>query len=126
METKLSTSGKDNELISVKAEEILCALGRNPNTKGLNLEGAGVEYNKKGIIVDSRLRTSQRQIFACGDVIGHYLFTHMAGYQAGIIIRNAIFRLPAKVDYRVVPWATFTDPEDCQGRNDRRRGQGRS
>ena len=97
--------------MSVKAEEILCALGRVPNTRDLNLEAAGVEYNKKGIIVDSRLRTSKRHIFACGDVIGHYLFTHMAGYQAGIIIRNAIFRLPAKVDYSVVPWVTFTDPE---------------
>ena len=102
---------KNNELISVQAEEILCALGRVPNTKGLNLEAAGVEYNKKGIIVDGRLRTSKRHIFACGDIIGHYLFTHMAGYQAGIIIRNAIFRLPAKVDYSVVPWVTFTDPE---------------
>ena len=102
---------KNNESLSVKAEEILCALGRTPNTKGLNLEAAGIEYNKTGIIVDNRLRTSQKHIYACGDVIGHYLFTHMAGYQAGIIIRNAIFRLPAKVDYRVVPWATFTDPE---------------
>jgi dihydrolipoamide dehydrogenase len=102
---------KDNELQSVKAEKILCALGRVPNTTGLNLEAAGVEYNEKGIIVDHRLRTSKRHIYACGDVIGHFLFTHMAGYQAGIVIRNAIFRLPAKVDYRVVPWVTFTDPE---------------
>ncbi len=102
---------KDGKDMSVGAEEILCALGRVPNTGSLNLEAAGVEYNNKGIVVDNRLRTSQRHIYACGDVIGHYLFTHMAGYQAGIILRNAIFRLPAKVDYTVVPWVTFTDPE---------------
>ncbi len=102
---------KGEEKLSVEADEILCALGRTPNIRGLNLEAAGVEYDKKGIKVDRRLRTTQRHIYACGDVIGHYLFTHMAGYQAGVIIRNAIFRLPAKVDYSVVPWATFTDPE---------------
>ena len=98
--------------MSVGAEEILCALGRVPNTGSLNLEAAGVEYNNKGVVVDNRLRTSQRHIYACGDVIGHYLFhPHGGGYQAGIILRNALFRLPAKVDYSVVPWVTFTDPE---------------
>ncbi len=102
---------KDEMDMKVGAEEILCALGKVPNTMGLNLEAAGVEYSKKGIVVDNRLRTSQKHIYACGDVIGHYLFTHMASYQAGIILRNAIFRLPAKVDYTVVPWTTFTDPE---------------
>ena len=110
-EKKVVTYTKDGQTLSLEGEEIFCALGRVPHTAGLNLEAAGVEYNEKGIVVDRRLRTSQPHIYACGDVIGHYLFTHMAGYQAGIILKNAIFRLPAKVDYSVVPWVTFTDPE---------------
>jgi len=78
---------------------------------GLDLESAGIEYSKKGITVDARLRTSNKRVFAMGDVIGGYQFTHVAGYHAGIVIRNALFRLPAKVDYRALPWVTFTDPE---------------
>ena len=65
----------------------------------------------KGIKVDARLRTSNRRVYAIGDVAGGLQFTHVAGYHAGIVIRNALFRLPAKVDYRAVPWVTYTDPE---------------
>ncbi len=101
----------DGQEIAFRADEILVAIGRMPNVEGLNLEAAGVEYNKKGIVVNESLQTTAKNIWACGDVVGHYLFTHMAEYQAGVVVRKALFRLPAKVDYSVVPWTTFTDPE---------------
>jgi pyruvate/2-oxoglutarate dehydrogenase complex dihydrolipoamide dehydrogenase (E3) component len=87
------------------------AAGRRPNVDNLGLEAAGVEVTPTGIRVDRRMRTSQKHIYACGDVCGPYLFTHMAEYQAGIVISNAVFRFPKKTDYRVVPWVTYTDPE---------------
>lgn len=96
---------------SLEADEVLVAVGRRPNISGLDLEAAGVAYRTRGIQVDARLRTSNRRVFACGDVCGPYLFTHMAEYQAGIVIANTAFRLPRRVDYRVVPWVTYTDPE---------------
>ena len=90
---------------------LLLAAGRKANVDGLNLEAAGVEYSNAGITVDRRLRTSNRKIFAIGDVTGPFQFTHMASYQAGIVIRNTLFKLPAKVDYHAVPWVTYTTPE---------------
>jgi len=93
------------------AEQVLVAVGRKPNVEHLGLEAAGVEFTNKGITVDRRLRSSQKHIYACGDVCGPYPFTHMAEYQAGIVISNAIFRFPKKTDYRVIPWVTYTDPE---------------
>ncbi|PSJ43466.1 dihydrolipoyl dehydrogenase family protein [Allosphingosinicella deserti] len=90
---------------------LLVAAGRRPNTERLDLEKAGIEYGPKGIIVDARLRTSNRRVFAIGDVAGGPQFTHVAGYHAGIVIRNALFRQPAKVDYRALPWVTYADPE---------------
>jgi len=95
----------------VKGSHLLIATGRRANVQGLNLEAAGIRYSDRGIEVDARLRTSSRRIFAIGDVAGPYQFTHMAAYQAGIAIRNILFRLPARVDYSVVPWVTYTDPE---------------
>lgn len=94
-----------------EAEEILVAMGRRPGVEGLGLEAAGVEYDRKGIKVDGRLRTTAKNIYAVGDVVGHYLFTHVAEYHAGIALSNALFPIKRKVDYRVVPWVTFTDPE---------------
>ncbi|MBI5587924.1 MAG: mercuric reductase [Deltaproteobacteria bacterium] len=96
-----------------EVDEIMIAIGRAPNVEGLGLEAAGVEYDgKKGIKVDAALRTSQRHIYACGDVVGHYAFTHVAEYHAGIALSNALFPfMKRKVDYRVVPWTTFSDPE---------------
>lgn len=96
---------------TIAASHLLVATGRHPQTEGLDLEKAGVEHGPKGITVDRRLRTTNRKIFAIGDVAGGPHFTHVAGYHAGIVIRNALFRLPAKVDYRALPWVTFTDPE---------------
>lgn len=105
---------KDGIAEEVSGSHLLVATGRAPSVEGLGLEAAGVRYGKKGIEVDARLRTSNRHIFAIGDVAGPYQFTHMAGYHAGIVIRNALFRLPAKVDYSAVPWVTYTDPELAQ------------
>ncbi len=95
------------------ADAILVAIGRKPNTAGLNLEAAGVEYDDKCIKTDNCLRTTARHIFAAGDVTGHFPFTHMAAYEASVVIRNALFFWPVtqKVDFRVVPWTTYTDPE---------------
>ena len=97
----------------ILASHLLVAAGRAANIDDLDLDKAGVKHDR-AIEVDARLRTGNKRIFAIGDVAGPYQFTHMAGYQAGIVIRNALFRLPAKVDYSAVPWVTFTEPELAQ------------
>lgn len=96
---------------TVEGSHLLVAAGRSPNVEDLGLEAAGVGFARTGIKVDERLRTSNRKIFAIGDVAGGLQFTHVAGYHAGIVIRNALFRIPAKVDLSAVPWVTYTDPE---------------
>jgi len=96
---------------TINASHLLVAAGRRPNIEGLGLENAGVELEKGHIITDARLRTSNKHIFAAGDVVGGPQFTHMAEHHAGVVLRNAIFRLPAKVEKKVIPWATFSDPE---------------
>lgn len=100
--------------ITLEGSHLLLATGRKPNVENLGLEQAGVTFEPSGISVDARLRTSNHKIFAIGDVTGGLQFTHMAGYDAGIVIRNALFRLPAKVDHRAVPWVTYTNPELAQ------------
>ena len=95
----------------VTGTDLLVATGRLPRLADLDLEAAGIEYTRRGIKVDERLRTSNKKVFAIGDAAGSFQFTHVAGYQAGIVIRNALFRLPAKVDYSAVSWVTYTDPE---------------
>lgn len=97
--------------LMLKTDALLVAVGRRPVVDGLGLDAAGVEHDVKGIPVDRRQRTSQKHIYACGDICGPYPLTHMAEYQAGIVVSNAIFRVPKKTDYRVVPWVTYTDPE---------------
>lgn len=95
------------------AAEIMIAIGRAPNVDNLGLDVAGVVYDeRRGIKVDQTLRTSNKRVYACGDVIGHYAFTHVAEYQAGVVLSNALFPfVKRRVDYSAVPWATFTDPE---------------
>lgn len=105
------TIEQDAMLHEVTGSHLLIAAGRRANVGGLDLEKAGIAYSAKGIAVDERLRTTNKSVFAIGDVAGGYQFTHMAGYHAGIVIRNALFNLPAKTDYRAVPWVTYTDPE---------------
>jgi pyruvate/2-oxoglutarate dehydrogenase complex dihydrolipoamide dehydrogenase (E3) component len=97
--------------VLVQGSHLLVAAGRKPNTAGLGLEAAGIEVTPRGITVDQRLRSSNRRVFAIGDVSGGPQFTHIAGYHAGIVIRNALFGLPAKVDYAALPWVTYADPE---------------
>lgn len=97
-----------NEL---EVEEILVSTGRTPNIEMLNLEAAGIKYGKRGIPTNNKLRTNKRHIYAVGDVNGQYLFTHTAGYEAGAVVSNAIMHFPRKVDYKKIPWTTFTDPE---------------
>ena len=105
------TIERDGEEVKIDGSHLLVAAGRKPNVAGLDLEAAGIDYSPKGIAVDDRLRTTNKRVFAIGDVAGGYQFTHMAGYHAGIVIRNALFALPAKVNYSAVPWVTYTDPE---------------
>jgi pyruvate/2-oxoglutarate dehydrogenase complex dihydrolipoamide dehydrogenase (E3) component len=96
---------------TIIADEILLAAGRVPNVESLNLEAAGVAVGKQGIQVNSKLQTTNPRIYACGDVIGGYQFTHVAGYEAVVVLTNALFFPVSKANYRVIPWATFTDPE---------------
>ncbi|MEM1434968.1 MAG: mercuric reductase [Pseudomonadota bacterium] len=98
----------------LRFDQLLFAAGRRANTQGLNLAAAGVEISERGTLaVDEYLRTSQPNIFACGDVAGPYQFTHMASHQAGYAALNALFGRfwKSRVDYSVVPWATYTEPE---------------
>ena len=98
---------------TICAAGVLAAVGRAPNTGGLDLEKAGVEYSKTGIKVNGFLQTTNKNIFACGDVVGPYMFSHVASYQAQICVRNALFKRIAwgKVNYQNIAWATFTEPE---------------
>jgi len=105
---KIKTGEGDN--ISLKADTILVAVGRGANTNGLGLEDIGVEYNRRGINVDNRLRTNHKHIYAAGDINGGFQFTHTAGYEGGIVLSNAVFHLPRKVDYTFLPWCTYTNP----------------
>ncbi len=99
---------------TVSGSHLLVAAGRRPNVDDLNLEAAGVEHDQSGVKVDAGMRTSNRHIYAAGDVAGRGQFTHLAGYQAGIVVRRAMLRLPAKADYSALPWCTYTEPELAQ------------
>lgn len=105
---------RNEKIFEISGSHLLVSAGRSPVTDTLDLEKAGIKYDKKGISVDKRLRTNKKHIYAIGDVSGGPQFTHIAGYHAGIVIRNICFKIPAKVDYRALPWVTFTDPELAQ------------
>jgi len=102
---------QDGQTRSVSGSHLLVAVGRTPTVGGLDLEKAGIAYSPKGIEVDARLRTTNKRIFAIGDVAGGPQFTHVAGYHAGIAIRNMLYRIPAKANLSAVPHVTYTDPE---------------
>ncbi|KPK31492.1 MAG: mercuric reductase [Nitrospira bacterium SG8_3] len=110
-EREIMIKDREDKETTLRAETILVAMGREANLAGLGLKNVGVEFNGKGLQVDKRLRTTQKHIYAAGDVTGSYLFTHAAGYEGGIVISNAIFHLPRKVNYTYLPWCTYTDPE---------------
>jgi pyruvate/2-oxoglutarate dehydrogenase complex dihydrolipoamide dehydrogenase (E3) component len=92
-------------------DEILVGTGRAPNVEGLGLEAAGVAYDRTGVKVDDRLRTTNRNIFAAGDICSHFQFTHAADAMARIVIQNALFFGRAKASALTMPWCTYTDPE---------------
>ena len=116
-EVKKSDTGIDVILKSgpiVSGSHLLVAAGRKASVDDLNLEAAGVAYTAKGITVDQGLKSSNRKIYAVGDVAGSLQFTHVAGYHAGLVIRNALFRLPVKNQPGIIPWVTYADPELAQ------------
>ena len=96
---------------SLTASHLLVAAGQRASIHDLGLEEASITTKPGGIVTDRRLRTSDRRVFAIGDAAGRAQFTHIAGYHAGIVIRNMLFRLPAKIDESLTPWVTYTDPE---------------
>jgi len=95
----------------LEASHLLFASGRRPNVEHLNLEAAGIAYSDRGIEVDARLKTSNPRVYAVGDVLGGLKFTHVAAHQAGLVVRNALFRQPLRYHRDHMPWAIYTDPE---------------
>ena len=108
----IEVEAKDGRVF--KGSHLLMAVGRKANTDRLNLEKAGVEPVRGGIKVDASLRTTNRKVYAIGDVAGGLQFTHVAGYHAGVIIRSMLFGLPSKAKTHHIPWATYTEPELSQ------------
>ncbi len=104
-------SSKNGENLELQCSHILVSAGRTPVLSGLNLAKAGIKTNIRGIETNKKLRTTNKCVFAIGDCAGGPQFTHIASYHAGIIIRNILFKLPAKVNYNTLPWVTYTDPE---------------
>jgi pyruvate/2-oxoglutarate dehydrogenase complex dihydrolipoamide dehydrogenase (E3) component len=107
--TVVVDAGAGEERLS--GTHLLVATGRKPNVEGLELERAGIAWDRRGITVDRSLRTSNSKVYAIGDVAGGLQFTHVAGWHGTLVIRNALFRLPIDATPRAVPWVTFTDPE---------------
>ncbi len=106
---RFTAAGQEQE---IEVASILVSVGRKPNVDGLGLEAAGVEFDpRRGIDVDDRLRTSNRRVYACGDVASAYQFTHTADAQARIVLQNALFFGRARNSRLVVPWCTYTSPE---------------
>lgn len=95
----------------IEASHLLVATGRRVVTEGLALDKAGIAHDRRGIAVDKRLRTTNKRVYAIGDAAGGAQFTHVANYHAGLVIRNALFRLPVSVNDDIIPRVTFTDPE---------------
>jgi pyruvate/2-oxoglutarate dehydrogenase complex dihydrolipoamide dehydrogenase (E3) component len=97
--------------VRVAGSHLLVAVGRTPSLKDLNLEAAGVAFNKGGVTTDTVLRSSNRRVFAIGDIAGRGQFTHLAGAHAGLFVRRALFASPINADRLVVPRVTYSDPE---------------
>ena len=114
-QVSLVIENKDGQEETISGSHLLVAAGRKPNVDSLGLDSAGVKYDRPGITVNAGLKTSNPKIWAIGDVSGGPQFTHVAGYHAGIIIRQICFGIRwAKVDYTALPWVTYTDPELAQ------------
>jgi pyruvate/2-oxoglutarate dehydrogenase complex dihydrolipoamide dehydrogenase (E3) component len=106
METEVN-----GEALAREGSELLVAAGRAANYEGLQLESAGIQYQKNGITVDDRCRTNRKHIYAVGDVTGRYQFTHMSEHMAKVAVTNALLKIPKKIDQKNMPWSTYTDPE---------------
>jgi len=102
---------KDNDVQTLEGEAILLALGRIPNINNLNLDKIGVKFNRKGIEVNKYLESSVKGIFAVGDVVGPYQFSHMANVQGITAVQNAVLPINKRIDYSHVAWCTFSEPE---------------
>jgi pyruvate/2-oxoglutarate dehydrogenase complex dihydrolipoamide dehydrogenase (E3) component len=89
----------------------LVATGRVPNVDGLGCEKAGVKFDENGIIVNQNLRTTNKNIYSCGDCVPGPKFTHNSDIQARVVVRNALFKMSSKIQDFHIPYATFTDPE---------------
>ena len=108
----IETSGNEE---TIEGTHLLVAIGRQPTTGGLDLEAGGIEYDRSGILVNKGLKTTNKRVYAIGDVAaGQLQFTHAANYHAGLVIRNALFRQPVRVNNDVIPWVIFTEPELAQ------------
>jgi pyruvate/2-oxoglutarate dehydrogenase complex dihydrolipoamide dehydrogenase (E3) component len=103
----VSEAGKE----TIEGSHLLVAVGRTPNVDELGLDAAGIRYASGGIVVDRRLRTSNRQVYAIGDVTEGPKSTHLANHHAALVVRNALFRTPVNADRAAVPAVTYTDPE---------------
>ncbi len=99
---------------TIEGTHLLIAAGRRPNLNGLDLDAAGIRYAPHGVVVDQRLRTTNKRVYALGDVTGGPKYAHVATYHAGLVIRNALFRMPSRVNPHVIPRVTYTDPELAQ------------
>src|SRR3989454_9861464 len=113
---KRLTVDSHGQQYDIAVDEILVGVGRTPNVEGLGLETAGVEYDKTGVVVNDRLRTTNPRIYAAGDICSRYKFTHAADAMAQILIQNALFPHPFGLAYAsagalIMPWCTFTEPE---------------
>lgn len=101
----------DGKKIRLSGSHVLIAAGRKINIDNLHLENAKIAFTPKNISVDAKLRTSNKRVYAIGDVVGPYQFTHMANYQASVVIKNIIFKQSMRVNYQATPWVTYTIPE---------------
>ncbi len=118
---RVGPAGGAGEPWTIEGNALLVAAGRKANVEGLELPAAGVRFSERGIPADARMRTNVPHIYACGDVNGVFPFTHVAGYEAGIALSNAVLRLPRRADYAKVPWVTYSDPEVASvGLNEKR------
>ena len=99
---------------SLKADALLVAIGRRPLVEPLQLDKANVDFDEHGIKVNRKMQTSNKKIYACGDVTGEMMLTHVAELQAGTVIANMIFKMPKKIDYEVIPSVVYTAPEVAQ------------
>lgn len=102
------SDGKED---SVSGDQVLLATGRRANMDTLNLDAAGVAYDKLGVTINDKCRTNRSHIYAVGDVTGRYQFTHMSEHMAKVATSNALIKIPLKIDKKHVPWVTYTEPE---------------